>query len=238
MIYYVIIAFQAYCIFHVYRNRNEHYWYVLIFFIPVVGAVMYFLRHILNRRKIRSFVDSITALINPRKKIKDSQKRLKASNTFQNKVNLADAFKEKKDFENAIYYYEQALNNKSDNNESTINKVLECSFEIRDYKKVVEYGARIDLENNFKDSLCIYAISLEKCDDLDTAETYFRKTNKRYTNYAERLEFIKFLIRVDKKTEAKTVLEEYIFEIDNMIEANKKNYKFLYLEAKKILTTI
>jgi hypothetical protein len=238
MLYYLLIAFQAFCIFHVYKTRNDYYWYFVIFFVPLIGGAVYLFTQILNKRNIDDTLDKISAILNPTKKIKDLEKKLSFSNTFQNKINLADAHLENKEYEKALNFYEKALDGKYENHPYTINKALKCYFTLNNFKKVVYYANKIDIEKSFKGSLCIYAISLEQCNFLDEAEIQFKKVNKRYSNYPERLELAKFLIRRDKKEDAKTVLEGLITEINNMIETNKRKYKYIYKEAKKLMSEI
>lgn len=238
MLYYLLIAFQAFCIFHVYKTRNDYYWYFVIFFVPLIGGIVYVVTQVLNKNNINNTLDEITAVINPTKKIKDLEKNLSFSDTFQNKINLADALAENKEYEKAILYYEQALTGKYENHPHTLNKALKCYFQVENYNKVVDYASKLDLEKSFSDSLCVYAISLEKCGFIDEAEIHFKKTDKRYSNYAERLELSRFLVRRNKEDDAKEVLNEVITEINNMIEANQRKYKYIYRESQKLMSEI
>jgi hypothetical protein len=238
MLYYLLIAFQAFCIFHVYKTRNDYYWYFVIFFVPLIGGIVYFLSQVVNKSNVNNALDDINAVINPTKKIKDLEKKLMFSDTFQNKINLADILAEHKDFEKAISYYEKALTGKYENHPHTLNKALKCYFQIENYNKVVDYASRLDLEKSFSESLCIYAISLEHCGFINEAEIQFKKTDKRYSNYTERLELSKFLVRRNKKEDAKEVLSDIITEINNMIETNKRKYKYIYRESKKLMGEI
>lgn len=234
MLYYLLIAFQAFCLFHVYKSRNDYYWYFVIFFVPLIGGAVYFFTQILSKRNIDDAFDAVNAVINPTKKIKDLEKRLAFSDTFQNTLNLADAHKENNDYDKAIIFYEKALRGKYKNHPHTINKVIKCYFQTENYKQVVEYASSIDLDKTFNDSLCIYALALEQCGFDEEAEIQFKKTDKRYSNYPERLELSKFLIRKNKKQNAKLVLNEVISEIDNMIDNNKRKYRYIYRESKKL----
>jgi hypothetical protein len=238
MLYYLLIAFQAFCIFHVYKTRNDYYWYFVIFFVPLIGGAVYLFTQILNKQNINDVLEKIITIINPSKKIKDLEKKLSFSDTFQNKINLADAHLDNKNYEKAIELYEKALTGKYKNHPYTLNKTLKCYFSLKNYKKVVNYANKIDIEKSFKDSLCIYALSLEECNFLDEAEEQFKKVDKRYSNYPERLELSKFLIRRNKNQDAKSVLKEIITEINNMIETNKNKYRYIYKESKKIINEI
>jgi len=238
MLYYLLIAFQAFCIFHVYKTRNEYYWYFVIFFVPIIGGIVYFFLQLINRRNINKTIKTISTVINPTKKIIELEKKLSFSDTFQNKINLADAHIENKDYEKAIIYYEKALNGKYENHPNTLNKALKCYFELKNFEKVVNYARKIDIEKSFNASLCIYAISLENCGFFEEAEIKFKKTDKRYSNYPERLELSKFLVRRDKIEDAKAVLNEVISEINNMVEINQKKYKYIYKESHKLMREI
>jgi hypothetical protein len=238
MFYYILIAFQAFCIFHVYKSRNENYWYFVIFFVPLIGSLVYFFSQIINKTNIKNTKNKLTDVVNPTKKIKDLEQKLSLSDTFQNKINLADEYKNQKDYKNAILYYEKALDGKFKTNSHTINKALQCYFEIKDYGKVVDYGKKIPLDTSFKGSICMYAIALENCKYYEEAELQFRKANIRYSNYTERLQLSEFLVRIDKQQEAKIVLKEIVGEIDNMTEINQKKHHIVYLESRKILKGI
>lgn len=238
MFYYILIAFQAFCIFHVYKSRNENYWYFVIFLVPLIGALIYLFSQIINKTNIKNTKNKLTEVVNPAKKIKELEQKLSFSDTFQNKMHLADEYKNQKDYNNAILYYEKALDGKFKSNTHTINKALKCYFEIKNYNKVVEYGKKIPLDTSFKGSICMYAIALEKCNHFDEAEIQFRKANIRYSNYAERLQLSEFLVRIDKLQEAQIVLKEIVGEIDNMTEINQKKYRIVYLESRKLLKRI
>ena len=104
---------------------------------------------------------------------------------------------------------------------------------------MIECAIQIDLDKFFKGIICIYAISLEKCGFNDKAETQFKKTNIRYSNYPERLDFARFfLVRQQNKDTAKNTQDVIISEIDNMIETNKKKYKYIYKESIKLLEQV
>ena len=235
MFYYSLVAFQAFCIFHIYKSRNDYYWYFIVFFVPIIGALVYFFLEVVSKRNIAITKERISTSLNPAKKINDLKDKLNNSDTFQNKTNLADAYREDKNYTEAIHYYTSALDSKFNDDKSTINKLAKCYFEVKDYKNVVEYASQLNLDTGFKDTICIYAISLEKCGFNDKAKIEFKKTDIRYSNYPERLELARFLVRQDDKLEAKETLTGIIFEIENMIETNQRKYKYIYRESKKLL---
>ncbi|PQJ69469.1 hypothetical protein [Polaribacter butkevichii] len=233
--YYFIIAFQVFCVYHAYKNKNNFYWYFIIFFIPLLGCIIYLLTQVINKKDVSNITEELTTIINPSKKIKDLEKALEFSNTFQNKINLADGYAEIKDFKNAIIQYEEALDSNFKDEPYTLNKLIRCYFEIKNFDKVVEYSQKINLEKDFKDTIYFYGLALEQKGKFEEAEIELKKIDKRYSNYDERLEFSKFLIRRDKKAAAKEVLKEIISEIGAMSKVNSRKHRNVISEAEKIL---
>ncbi|WP_189663185.1 CDC27 family protein [Polaribacter sp. IC063] len=211
---------------------------MVIFFVPIIGGLFYFFSQVINKSNLKSVGQKVTAVVDPKKKIRDLEKKLSSSDTFQNNLNLADAFLDNNNITNAIIYYEKALDGKLKNHPTTLHKMLQCYFKNGQHKKVIACASKIDLEKSFRDSICIYAISLEKCNYFEEAEVQFRKTDKRYSNYAERLELSEFLIKREKIQGAQIVLTEIVSEIENMIETNKKKHKFVYQQSSKLLNEI
>lgn len=238
MYYYFIIALQVYCFYHIYKNGNNYYWYFIVFFIPLIGSIVYILTQVINKKEVANITKELTTIINPTKKVRDLEQELEFSNTFKNKINLADAFLEIKDYKNAILHYENALDSNFKNDPFTINKLIKCYFEVKNFDKVIENSIKIKLDKDFKESIYFYAFSLEQKNNLIEAEAQFRKVDIRYSNYEERIELSKFFIRRTKKLDAKEVLQEIILEIKSMANKNAKKYKQVLLEAEKLMDEV
>jgi hypothetical protein len=234
-LYYITIALQVFCIYHAYKNRSAYYWYFVIFFLPLIGCIIYLLTQVINKQDVTNITEEITTIINPTKKIKDLKKELEFSDTFQTKINLANAYLQNKEYTSAILYYEKALEGNFKNDPHTLNKLIHCYFETANFDKVIAYANKIDLNKEFKESIYYYGLALEKKEMLDEAEIQLKKMDKRYSNYPERLEFSKFLIRRNKKVDAKEILIEISSEITAMTSLNKKKYNFILSETEKLL---
>lgn len=239
MYVYLILALQAYCLYHLYKNRNPYYWAFLIFFIPLIGCIIYLVTQVYNKRDAEKITNEITHIINPTKKIKDLEKRLQFSESYQNRINLADAYFEITDYNNALPQYLEALNDSSQNDFYVVSKLIEVFFLTEDYKSAVAYGDRIKHHLEFKKSRTqfIYGLALEKLGDFDAAEENLRQIDMRYSFYEERLILAKFLISREKKEEAKEILEDIQQESQHMTRGNRRNYQHAIQEAEKLLTT-
>ncbi|QTD37028.1 hypothetical protein JL193_12970 [Polaribacter batillariae] len=234
MYYYIIVALQVLCFYHCYKNNKEYYWYFIIFFIPLVGCIIYLITQVVNKKDVSIISEEITTIINPTKKIKDLETAVKFSDTFQNKINLADAYSEIKEYNNAILYYEKALDSGFKNDPYTLNKLIKCYYKVGNFDKVIAYSQKINLEKEFQESIYFYGLALEKKAYFKEAEIQLKKLDIRYSNYNERLELSKFLIRRNKNAAAKEVLKEMLQEIKSMSKQNAKRYKAVFMEAEKV----
>ncbi|MCL6294285.1 hypothetical protein [Jejuia spongiicola] len=237
MYYYLIIALQVYCLYHLYNNRNAYYWWFVILFLGPIGCAIYLITQVYNKRDAEKITSEITHIINPTKKIKDLEKQLKFSDSYQNRVNLADAHLENKDFNNAISNYLEALEGNMQNDFYVIKQLIEAYFNIEDCESVVLYAEKIKEHPEFKKSRSqfLYGLALERLGKFDEAETNLRAIDIRYSFYNERLIFAKFLISRKKETEAKEILEEISTESQHMTKPNKRLFKATIQEVEKLL---
>lgn len=240
MHYYLIIALQAYCIYHWYKNKNDYYWVFLIIFLPVIGCIIYLITQVYNKRDVGKIQEELTTIINPTKKVRDLEKALEFSETFQNKVNLADAFYDIQDFNNAIKYYENAIENDFHNDRHVIFQLIKSYYFIEDYQKVISYAEKVKSHADFNGSKSqfFYGLSLDQLGQSELAETQLFQIDQRYSNYEERLELAKFLIDKNKPNEAKELLDEIFTESQYMTVVNKRKYKYTIKEVEQLLKTI
>lgn len=223
-----------------YKNRNSYYWAFLIFFVPLIGCVIYLITQVYNKRDAEKITNEITHIINPTKKIKDLEKQLQFSESYQNRVNLADAFLEIKDYNSALPHYLEALKDSSQNDFYVSSKLVEVYFLAEDYNNAVDYANKITDRSEFKKSRTqfIYGLAQEKLGNFEKAEINLRQIDVRYSFYEERLILAKFLISREKKEDAKAILEDIQTESQHMTKPNKRLYRNTILEVEKVLGEI
>ncbi|MCF6348011.1 MAG: hypothetical protein L3J20_06900 [Flavobacteriaceae bacterium] len=227
MYFYLILALQAYCIYHSIKNRNDYYWIFIIFFIPVIGSLIYLITQVFNKRGLETVQDNLVAIINPTKKVIDLKKQLEFSETFQNKVNLADAYFEISDYKNAIIYYTDALDSLFSRDTYVISKLMEASYYVEDYKSVTTYyqdligkNEKIKPENQL-----IYGLTLDKLGKTTLAEGELKKIDIEYSNYSERLQLAEYLIQQNRKEVAKKILDKIYDESKHFTKNQHKFYR-------------
>lgn len=240
MHYYLILALNGFCVYHSIKNKNNYYWIYLILFIPVVGAIIYLITQVYNKNDANKIQEGLTAILVPSKKVKDLERQLEFSDTYKNRVNLADAYLEMEDFNNAVKYYEIALKDKSQKSTYVVKQLIKCYYKMRDYGKAIDYSEKIKGLSEFKGSRAqfIYGLSLKENGRVVEAEKELKEIDQRYSNYEERLILAKFLLNNYKNEEAKSVLKEIYAESQHMTKPNRKQYRVTILEVEKLLRDI
>lgn len=240
MSYYLIIAFQAFCIYHLFKNRNNYYWIFAIVFLPVVGSLIYLAAQVYNRRDAEAIQDNLTSIINPTKRVNDLEQKIKFIETYENRVNLGDEYFKIKDYTNAIVNYEIALADKTQNDFHVQKQLILAKYLQGAYESVVSDSEELKDDDEFKKAFLQfpYGMALEKMGRIDEAEQQLMEIDKPYSNYNERLALIQFLLRQDKTQEAKGILEDVHAEIQNMTKMNRNIYRDSIVEIEKLKTTL
>ncbi|WP_452224199.1 tetratricopeptide repeat protein [Lacinutrix chionoecetis] len=240
MYYYLIVALQIFCIYHLIKNKNDYYWIFLIIFIPAIGSIIYLITQVYNKRDAGIIKDNLTSVLVPTKKVKDLNKTLQFSETFQNRLNLADAYFEMKDYNNAIQHYEVALKDKDQNDYFILEKLIAAYYELGDYNKTIAYAEELKSHSEFNNSKSefIYGLALDKSGHSEAALKHLKSIDQRYSNYNERLVLAKFLLNKNNSAEAKAILNEISTESKHMTKPNKTKYRTTINEVEKLLKSL
>lgn len=240
MFYYLIVALQAFCIYHAFRNYKPYYWYFLIFFIPVIGSLIYIITQVYSKNNADKIQSELTSIINPTKKIRDLEKKIGFSDTYANRIELADAYAANNDFSNAIFNYKETLKDTAQNDLYARQQLVLCYFQLKDYVGVVEQSELIINKPEFKGSkqqFC-YGIALKELNQLEKAEKELKQIDRPYSNYDERLELAKFYLENNRTTEGKELLKEISIESQHMTKPNRRIYRNTIIEVERLLKSI
>lgn len=233
MYYYIIIFLQALCIYHIYKTRNNTYWYFVIIFLPAIGCLIYGVTHLLTKKNVEIAQNEIITTINPTKKIKDLEKKVTFSDTFQNRINLADALFEQNNFSAAEEEYSIALSGSHASDYYTNSQLLKVLYRQGKYDAVIQVAEVLKTKKDFEKSRAqfLYGLSLSQLNSQEEAETILKKIDQRYSNYAERLELSKFYLENEKKDNALEILTEMQSEFTNLTKPNKKIHRAIFNEV-------
>ncbi|NER12345.1 tetratricopeptide repeat protein [Leptobacterium flavescens] len=235
MYYYLILAFQGFCIYHAYKNRKEYYWYFLIIFLPLIGCLIYLFTQVFSKSDVDKAQQELTHLVDPGKRIRDLERRMKFTDTFENRVALADAYLLTERYDEAIGLYEKSLDGMFKNDYYTISKLVEAYFRKGDVEKTLEYAGRIKNASEFKKSRSqfYYGLALNEADRWEEAEEQLRQTDLRYSNYEERITFADLLKQRGKLKDALEIYKEIISEGEYMKPENRRKNRLFIQRARE-----
>ncbi|WP_271784880.1 tetratricopeptide repeat protein [Aquimarina algiphila] len=238
MQYFLIIALQGYCVYHAIKNKSNYYWFFVIMLLPVLGSIIYLFTQVFNKKDLDVVQNEIVNVINPTKKIKDLQKQLDFADTFQNRVNLADALLEAGDYTYAIQEYEKVHN--TNNDVGVLKKLIEGYYQIKNYEKIISSAEKIVDRSDFKGSRSqfLYGLALEEDQQSEKAEEHLRQIDQRYSNYKERYTLAQFLLKKGKTEDAKEILFEILTEAQHMSKPNRNKYRTVVHDVKKLVSSI
>lgn len=225
--YYVVLILQAVCVFHAIRHGNQGKWIWIIVFLPVIGCVAYLFTEVINKREVSAIQSGVTKLVNPGARIKALERNYQFTNTFANRVALADAYLQKGMNNEAIELYEQSLTGLFEQNEHVIEQLILAYYNVGRYEDVNRISVKISGKITFTKSKAniLYALALENSGHLANAEKEFRNMNLRFSNYEARYNFVLFLLRNDKEDDAMNLLEVIADEAAHLSRKEKGESK-------------
>ena len=239
MTYYILIALQLACAYHIYKNKNSFYWYFAILLLPAIGCLVYVIAQIFNKKDVAVVQKEFTAVINPTKKISQLEKKVEFSDTYSNRVELGDALLAIGNFKEAAVQYDAVLHGNHTSDYYANTQLLIALFEQEKYDEVISIGKKMSKFSDFEKSQAQfkYGLALSKTDKDDEAEAILKKIDQRYSNYPERLALSKFYIENEMQSKALEVLHEMQDEYLNLTKPNKKLHKNTFIEVDRLVAT-
>ena len=222
--YYIPVALQAVCVFHAYNRGTWQKWIWIIIFLPVIGSLIYIYAEIIANRRISKPNVDVNAIFNPGIKIKRLEDQLRFSDTFANKIALADAYLAAGQTQNAIELYTQSLTGAFAENEHVHQQLMVAYAATGNYQKVLDIGKKLYTLPQFARSQwhVLYALALESTGNIQQAEEEFKKMKGRYSYFAQRYQYGLFLGRTGRHAEANTIFQDMLNEQPHLTAVERK----------------
>jgi hypothetical protein len=239
-LYYIPFVLQGICAIHCLRAGTQQKWIWIIIFLPVIGSLIYIYSEIIAGRRLQQPNVDVKAIFNPGVKLKRLEDELRFSDTFANRVKLADAYLAAGQTERAIELYKDALKGAFAENEHVQQQLMVAYSEQEEYAGVVTIGKRLYNLPQFirSRSHVLYAVALEHTGNLQQAEAEFLKMKGRYSYFEQRYQYALFLLRNDRNAEAADVLTDMLEEQPHLTaverKSNRKWFSAASAELKKL----
>ncbi len=232
--YAIIIVLQAICVIHCLKNKTSNNWIWLIVFLPLVGCAIYFFSEILTRSQIRNFQSGFGEMISPSGSIKKLEDNLRFSDTFQNRVSLADAYLMNRQYDKAIGLYESSLTGVFSENEYVLAQLIRAYNQQGRYADIITCAGKIYDRPQFQRSKphIFYAVALGQTGMIEKAEKEFLKMNMRFSNFEARFCYAQFLDSLNRTDESKNILLDIIDEFPRLSNVEKRENREWFNKAK------
>lgn len=232
--YYLIIGLQALCVINSMRQGTLNKWIWLIIFLPVIGCLVYIYMEILSRRSFRAPQINVGGIINPGGKIKKLEEALRFSDTFNNKIRLADAYLEAGFTERAIELYEGSLTGAFAENEHVMAQLIVAYFEQERYEEIIPIAKKLYRLPQFPRSKAhlTYAMALEKLGNIADAENEFKAMKGRYSYFEARYQYGLFLARNEREEDAAHIFTEMLTEQPHLSSIEQRSNRQWFSKAK------
>jgi len=238
--YYVVVGLQAICAIHCYRKGNVNKWIWLIVFLPVVGCLIYIFTEMFTRGDMQNMQEGMGAVFNPSGRIRRLEENLRFSDTFNNKIALAEAYLDVGQTERAITLYESSLVGNFTENDLVLKQLIIAYARMKRYDDIIPLAKKIYKQPQFARSKAhiIYAIALEHTGEPELAEKEFKLMKARYSNFEARYQYGRFLARANRIEEAKQVFAEMLGEESHLTSIERRGNRQWFALTKDELKKI
>jgi hypothetical protein len=235
--YTVTIILQAICVIHCVRKRNQNNWIYLIIFLPVIGSLVYLFSEVITRRGIKNVQSGVEEVFRPSGSIKKLEETLRFSDTFNNRIALADAYMATGQTQRAIELYEDSLHGAFAENELGVSRLIIAYYKEKRYDDVIRMAQKIYKLPQFARSKAhiLYAASLGNAGQNESAEKEFLKMNGRFGNFEARYYYALFLQRNNRYDEGRRILGQVTEEIPQLSSIERRSNREWLSLAKEAM---
>lgn len=238
--YFLVLILQGYCVYHSFRRGTQQKWLWIIVFLPFIGSIVYLFTEVIKKRHVSNVQATVVNVVNPKGRISELEKQFKFSNTFTNRVALADAYLASKMYDKAIELYEPGLTGAFSNDEHVVGNLIEAYHHVGRYEEIARIGHKLTNNINFSKTRnnLYYAWALEKVGKTDLVEAQYKAMNHRFGNYEARYNYGNFLLRQYRKEEAAIIFYDIVEEGQHLSRKEKGDSSVWINKAKEEWTKL
>lgn len=207
-------------------------------FLPVIGSAIYIYQEILSNRRIKA--PDISAVFDPGVKLKRLENEVKFTDTFTNRIKLADAYLDAGYVDKAVEIYTASLTGAFAENEHVLAQLIVAYDKQERYAEVLPIARKLYKLPQFARSRIhvLYAIALEKTGNIAAAEDEFKTMKGRYSYFENRYQYGLFLLRQDRVEDAEKIFSDIIDEQPHLSAVERNSNKVWFAKAKAELKKI
>ena len=203
------------CIVHLMRNGRNPLWISALIFLPLVGAIAYFIVEILpglgTNRHVRTARARVEATLDPERDLRAARDALALADTVANRVRMGDALCGLGRYAEAVPYYREALASHVGGGAAEEAKLARALFEIGQAKEALVLIDRRDPPTTRSEADRIALLRARILDHLgrkDEALAIYADIVTRLPGEEARCRYAALLLEQGWEGKARAVLEE------------------------------
>ena len=213
ILYLGILAIQVYCIVDVIRRGRNTFWILPLLIAPGVSALVYFIIEIMpglqHNRHVRTARQSIVEKLDPERELRAAQQSLDLADTMANHLRVADALTELGRHSEALKHYQRGAGASPD---FRIGEKLARSMFLNDQPAdalaMIDRLPKTRVQSDLDRVSLLKARVLEDLGLQDEALATYGDVCERLPGDEARCRYAALLIKADRKTEARRILED------------------------------
>ncbi|MDI3320183.1 hypothetical protein [Pinibacter soli] len=239
-IYYITVGLQAICALHCIRKGNQNKWLYIIIFLPIIGSLIYFFGEIFTKGQLRNVQSGMDAVIQPTGSIRRLEEQLKFTDTFDNRVALADAYLATGQTEKAIELYERSHTGVFTENEHLLSQMIVAYYKAHRDEDIIPLAQKLYKSPQFPRSQAhlLYAIALANTGKSALAEKEFKTMSSRFSCFEQRYNYGLFLIKQGREEEAESIVSEMLGEASHLSSRERRDSRQWFAAAKDALKSL
>lgn len=211
-----VIALQVACIVHMVKTGRNLFWLSALIFMPVVGAIAYFIVEIMpgmqHERHVRTARAKAVAALDPKRQVRAARDAIDLADTAANQLKLADALSALGQHEEAIPVYREAIRKTAgDPDVRTQGKLANALYETGAAEEALELLDEVDLPQGQSErdkQQLLRGKILEHLGRKDEALGLYADVVTRIPGEEARCRYAALLIEMGRSDDALIVLEE------------------------------
>jgi hypothetical protein len=238
--YYLVVILQVVCVIHCVRKGRQTGWIWFLVFVPLIGSLVYIFVEVFNRQDIQKVQSGMTMVFNPGGSVRRLEENLRFSDTFANRIALADAYLGTGNTDRAIELYESSLEGNFTENEYVLSQLIIAYYQKRRFTDIIPIGKKIYKLPQFARSRAhiLYAAALGYAGYYDEAEKEFKTMKGRFANYEARYYYALLLAGTDRANEAKAIFSEMLSELSYLSSRERRYNRNWFRLAKDELNKL
>jgi hypothetical protein len=166
----------------------------------------------------------MTSVLNPGSSVRKLEDNLRFSDTFANRIALADAWLAAGNTDRAIELYESSLEGNFTENEYVLSKLIIAYYQKKRYADIIPIAKKIYGLPQFTRSRShiLYAAALGYTGNHESAEKEFKTMKARFANYEARYYYALFLAGTERTSEARQLFHDMLNEVSHLTSRERR----------------